>query len=353
MKDDIISKDYSSKNDSLEMLNFKSNPNNIKYLKDLTEDSYSFLLLDNTFCIFMSINEILFLIYANENNSILAYNLIKNKKITEIKNAHNQCITNFRYYCDKIDSKDLILSISSKDNNLKLWNIQNFECILHLKDIDKKGDLNSACFITDNNQNYIITSNYGLFSQPIKVFDFNGNKKKEMNNYNKKILFIYAFYDKKTSNNYVVTGTNIDLNSYDYCKNEIFNNYYENNNGGKDHSSIIIHMKKDIIELIESCDDGNIRIWNFHSAKLLKKINASNTYLYGICLWNKEYLFVGCEDKEIKLIDLENGKIINKLKGHSDSVLTIKKVKHPEYGECLLSQGNEKDQIKLWIIEKK
>ena len=350
MKDDILSKDISNKNNSSELF-FNSNPMNIKYLKDLTEDSYSFLLLDNTFCVFKSIDQILYLIYSNENNSILAYNLISNKKITEIKNAHNNNITNFRYYFDKKNFKDLIISISSQDNNLKLWNMQNFECILNLKDIDLKGDLNSACVLNDNNENYIITSNYGRFSLPIKVFDFNGNKIKEINNYNKKILFIDTFYDKKTSKNYIIAGTNIDVNSYDFNGGKIFKNYCENNNGEKGHSSIIILMMKDIIELIESCDDGNVRIWNFHSGELLKKINVCNTYLYGICLWNKQYLFVGCEDKEIKLINLENGKIINKLKGHSDSVLTIKKVIHPEYGECLLSQGNDKDQIKLWIIE--
>ena len=48
---------------------------------------------------FKSINtfDILYLIYTNENKSILFFDLINNKKIIEIKNAHNKFITNFRY----------------------------------------------------------------------------------------------------------------------------------------------------------------------------------------------------------------------------------------------------------------
>ena len=100
--------------------------------------------------------------------------------------------------------------------------------------------------------------------------------------------------------------------------------------------------------MIESSCDGNIRIWNFHSGYLLNKINIINGWLYGICLWNNEYLFVGCEDKTIKLIDINNKKIIKILEGHKDHVLTVKLINHPKYGECLISQGAGNDQIKLW-----
>ena len=40
------------------------------------------------------------------------------------------------------------------------------------------------------------------------------------------------------------------------------------------------------------------------------------------------------------------------MKGHFNSVLTIKKIKYPKYGDCILSQGYNEDQIKLWIINK-
>ena len=37
------------------------------------------------------------------------------------------------------------------------------------------------------------------------------------------------------------------------------------------------------------------------------------------------------------------------LKGHSDEVLTIKKISHPKYGDCLISQGLGNEKIKMWI----
>ena len=68
-----------------------------------------------------------------------------------------------------------------------------------------------------------------------------------------------------------------------------------------------------------------------------------------MCLWNDNYLFVGCKDETIKLIEIKKGLIIKSLTGHNDYVLTIKKIIHPEYGECLISQNCEESEIKLWI----
>ena len=61
---------------------------------------------------------------------------------------------------------------------------------------------------------------------------------------------------------------------------------------------------------------------------MLKKINVINKKLYGICLWNNNNLFVGCEDKTIKLININNDKIIKSLSGHEGSVIKIKRIIH-------------------------
>jgi WD40 repeat protein len=321
----------------------------MKYISDLANDSYVNLGSNNTFTVFKSINEILYLIYSNKNKSIICYDLNQQKKIAEIKKSHNEFITNFRYYYDHIKNRDIIMSISCEDNNLRLWDIKNLECILNIKSAYKDGYLFSACFLNDNNTNNIITSNcnnYGS-SEPIKVFDFNGNKIKEINNSNEETLFIDTYYDNITSKIYIITGNNGYIKSYDYNKNELYRKYYDNDNG--DHNSLIIKNDDDIIKIIESCFDGNIRIWNFHSGLLLNKIKINNGRLISICLWNNSYLYVGCSDKTIKLVELKNELVIKSLSGHNNNILTIKKVIHPKYGKCLLSQGWENDHIRLWI----
>ena len=48
-------------------------------------------------------------------------------------------------------------------------------------------------------------------------------------------------------------------------------------------------------------------------------------------------------------MDIVKKKTIKIFKGHENNVLTLKKINHPLYGECLISQGYEQDNIKLWI----
>ena len=348
--------DSNSKNKNIinqyENNNF-SDPNNVKYQYDLTEDSYcQYSFLDNIFCVFKSIDKILYLIYINENKSIIFYNLINKQKISEIKKAHKLSIFNFRHYLDKINKRDLILSISF-GNNIKVWDIKNLKCLLNMENIYDCGTIYSACFINDNNQNYIITSNsdypsnFGL----IKIFDFNGNKVKEINNSNDSTFFIDTYYDKRFLKYYIITGNYDYVKSYDYNNNKMYRKYCDSEDKEKDkscHISIVINDFENEIKMIESSYDGNIRIWNFHSGDLLKKIYVSKYQLNGICLWNNNYLFVGCHDKNIKLIELNKEKIID-IVGHKKYVLTIKKIIHPNFGECLISQGPLDDQIKLWI----
>ena len=87
----------------------------------------------------------------------------------------------------------------------------------------------------------------------------------------------------------------------------------------------------------------------FHSGLLLNKIEIINKYLYEMCLYNDNYLFVGWEDKTIKIVDIKSRNVFKSLLGHNNEVLTIKKIIHPKYGICLISQNWHESYIKLWI----
>ena len=91
------------------IIEYNSEPHEIEYLKDLTDDSYADFSYDNSFTVFKSINNILYLIYSNRNKSIISYDIIHNIKLNEIKKAHCALITNFRHYLDKIKKTDLII----------------------------------------------------------------------------------------------------------------------------------------------------------------------------------------------------------------------------------------------------
>ena len=96
-----------------------SGPLKIQFSKNIMNDKpdkYEYYFIDNTFCVFKSINNIIYLIFANKNDSIISYNLTNFQKINEIKNAHNREIIGFRHCLDIINKRDLIISISTYNN---------------------------------------------------------------------------------------------------------------------------------------------------------------------------------------------------------------------------------------------
>ena len=322
-----------------------------KFLKDLVSDSYNFIITDNTFTAFTSKDNILYLIYINQYNSfkngIIFFNLLDNKKITEIKEAHSQHISNVRHFFDKSKIIDIIMSISLYDSNIKLWNVHNLECITNIMNAYEDNWLNSACILYANNKNYIIAGCYQNEYELIKVFDFNGNELKKINDSNDDVVIIDTYYDNIFNKNYIITGNNGYVKSFIFEDNILYHKYHDNSN--KHHFSIVIFNKEENIKLIESSTDGFVRIWNFHTGVLLSKIQINKKKaLYGICLWNTEFLIVGCINKSIKIVELNNNKIIQELNRHKGGILTIKKIEHPKFGECLISQGNREGMIKLW-----
>ena len=331
---------------------FKGIYNEIEFVNNITKDSFSLLSLDNSFCIFQSMNNILYLIYSKINCSIISLNLIENKKINEIKNAHEENITNFRHYLDINNKRDLILSISSLNNNIKIWNINNYECLINIQNINNNGILKSAYFLCDNNLIYIITSNNNsnyFSSEGIKVFDLNGKLKKEIKDSNDNINFIDIYYDYNLLKIYIISGNNGNIKAYNYNENKIFMQYKDYKDYF-DHSSIVM-INKEIIKIIESSGNGYIRIWNFYSGELLKKIKVGNSYLYSICLLNNDNILVSCRDKKIKLIDIKNGLIKNEIININQEIITLKKLYDIHYINYIISQGKYDDQIKLWKIK--
>ena len=328
---------------------FSSFPKNIKFLRDFDiNDVYSPLNLDNSISIFKSINNIFYLIYSTEKISIISYNIIQNKKMSQIKKAHKSEIIQLKHYLDKINKRDLLLSLSSFC--LKLWNIINFECIFKIKSNTRY--IISACMLIDNNQNYIIEKKY-LYEynqEPIHVYDLKGNKINDIKDSMEYCYFIDIYYDIKNSKNYIITGNKGILKSFDFNKNEVYN-IYDNKYYGDNNLSVTINQKKDIIQIIGTCTSGYIVIWNFNTGELLKEIKISIA-LFGICLWNENYLFVGHSNGTIILIDLNNGEEVKVLKGHKNFVIGIKKIYISQYGECLISNGSENDKIKIWVNEK-
>ena len=326
--------------------------NNFGLKMSLTKNSYCFNNINNTFTLFNSFNDIIYLVYSTDNKSIISYDLYAQKINIEIKNAHKNYITNFRHCFIKPQKKDLIISLSDLDNHLKLWDANIWECLLVLENINNQGFLNSACFLNDNNNIYIISSNWNFNNtENIKVFNMKGEKVKDINDSNNNTVYIKSYYDIKKLKYYIITGNDGYIKSYDYYENKIYHKYSQKHMNNS-YYCIIIKYFKNILKIIGSCFDGFIRIWNFHSGDILNIISSGNKGLIGICLWNDNYLFYGTNDQLLKVINIEKGIVQNIFKGLKNNLCTLKKINHSQYGECLVSQGLLNDQIKLWSFNK-
>ena len=324
-------------------------PSNIKYVKNIT-DFNIMSCIEYSFCIFKSINDILILI-CSEVNSIISYNLNNFQKLSEIKNAQEN-IVSFRHLFDKYKKRDLIISVSSVKNNVKLWTFNNWKCLYNYIEPKNNDFLFSACFLDNNSQIFIIISKYcnDYPLDEIKVYDLTGKKIKEINNSKDKTVFIDSFFDNENSKHYIITGNRGNVKSFDFNNNQEYYTYaekYDNNH----HHSIVIKQNKDITLMFESDLYSFLRIWNFHSGIMLNKIEIDNKP-QGICLLNEKYLLIGSM-LYIKIYDFEEGKIIKNIDCENKEILVnIKVFTHPKLGECMVSQ-NYDDTIKLWIIDYK
>ena len=344
---------HMKKNNSICVNELFKNPKNIQFSNDLVKNSFAGYSYEDSFIVFKSYDNILQLVYATKEKSIISYDLNNNRNIFTQHRAHNNFITNFKYIYDELNNTDILMSLSKKDNNIKIWNANNWTTIGDIRNINKNNFLYSACFIKSGNEINIISSNgknlqseqLNVNFENMKLYNLNGEFINEINETNDCTYFIDTYYDYNLSKNFLLTGNYNYVKSYDFDDGHLYHKYFENNNGI--HPSVIINKIGEKIKLIESCEDGNIRIWGFHSGELIRKIKTENNNLYGICLWNENFIFVGCKDQNIKIIELKNGLLIKNLKGHNGRIICFKKITQ-DNKDFLFSQGLD-GTIKQWI----
>ena len=354
-----------SNNTENSLLNPKySNTPNIIFQVNIISDSYNPYNISNCFCVFSSVNNVSYCIYQSINKSVICFNLdteqvntIIKFKIQEDKEENEEVeeeeelefINSFKYFI--FDKKEFLLMVSAGSRSIKVLDFSNFNCLLNISKIYEEGYLNSACFLNNENNIYIITCNCQGFEN-IKIYNLEGEIVKEIKETNDNNYYIDVYYDSINKINYIITCNKDCLRAYNFNNNEIFNEYFDENSEG--HFNFLIKKIGAITQLIESSYDGCIRIWNFHTGMMLKKIkNICDEGLNEICFLNDQYLFVGCNDDSIKLIDIDNGQIITCTKRHYTGVINVKKIYLEKYGECLISQAWKDSNIKLWLIYEK
>ena len=89
-----------------------------------------------------------------------------------------------------------------------------------------------------------------------------------------------------------------------------------------------------------------IRIWDLVNKIIYKQINYDADYGYGIIPWNNIYTMVACKSCFV-IINIEESKMIKKitLDNTNHSLLTIRKIKINQLGECLIGSDDNNNII--------
>ena len=169
----------------------------IHFSKSIVTDAIYYIIRSdieiNLFEAFKTIDNIPYLVYINKDNFIIFYDLNNNKKTFEIKNGHNDNISYIRYYLDQLNKRDLLLTISHLENNIKVWDINNLECILYIDSGNK--DIFSANFLYSDNQINIISlyQENVLYSDEFNIYNLNGDQIDEIKYPSMKIFYFIYF----------------------------------------------------------------------------------------------------------------------------------------------------------------
>ena len=291
-------------------------------------------------------------------------NMKQNYKFTENNKGNDNNIIDTEINQENNINNKKNDDILTKENNLNENHIDNDFNETNIIDNNIENDIIHNDII-NNNDNHLNQSDNDLIGEEDNLSnDNNFNNNSDNNSHNNdnnninnninefeydNIYFVETYFDKINNYTYIIACCSQYVKSYNYNLNILYHKYQEHEMENRIHSSAIINESGNITKLIESSIDGYLRIWNFHECILLKRIKIDTGSIKGICLWDDNHILIGCDDKSIKVVDINNEYTIRVLFGHQKIACCIKTINHDKHGKCIVSKGWGDDVIKLWI----
>ena len=343
----------------------KDKPKIFKVKTCLTKDSQinspaSFIkaVIDDSFALFTSKMNQLLLIYSNSNEyitySLICYDLKNKCNIVKIAKAHNDRIYTIIHFFDKNIKEDLVLT-SSFDKKIKIWNLH--DCSLVFTKIPEYNFKYSTHLLSSNiiyydKKYYTLVSAFDLYSNGLDLlyYDYDG-KKNALENSADKTNHLTVYYNKDIP--YILAGNFKNIKIFDFAKKKLIKTYKDQDKNINYNTVIIYENEKELKDLICSCSDGYIRIWDYNSNVLKHAIfSLFEGWIFGLCLIDKKYLLAGCGDSTIKEFDLETNQLILTLNRNKNSYYELFAIKLYEINSkrYLISHSDD-GMIEIWEEE--
>ena len=324
--------------------NFVTNPN-FKLKKTIIEMKCCFGLND-IFDVYNASNDNneLYLISPGkkgENSSILITRIKDNKLIKELEGFKGQ-IHFLKHFYNKNDKINYLVT-SYKGSTVRLWNLLNYNLIYSLNINYSENTRIYSClsYFPRNKDSYLITSsNEDKDADYTKIYDFyTSNFIGNLQLTNTKDIF-YLLLWNKNNNDYVI-GTSNSLIFINNIETRQIHKILESHEILSNFNSACLIKKDDVDYLYVSTVRGCIIVWDLDKFIIKENISYKSSYFCNIIQWSEKYILVaeknnGC----ILVIDIQSNKVISVMNNiHDFFAMCLKKIKHPIYGECLLSSA--------------
>ena len=330
-------------------------PQNLKFKQDIVTTNTKGGLND-IFEVYNSIKDNKqYLISPNKNNFNLDIITLIDNKIQISLKGHLKKVTNIRYFLNYYNSNEYLIS-GDEDRIVILWDITNNYSEKYKIDTQYNDIIYSCLLVFDNNDGYIITSTYGISEEDeksaTKIYSIekNGEFVGYINNTNNNsVYYLLSWVNKKDNKNYIIQFSYMKIFINNLLENELYAELTQEQK--LSHYSGFVYETENKSYLYSSSKNGFINIWDLYSKKLINNINISGSILCHMIQWDEKYAIVAdYNGKSFKIIDIKNFYVVKDITGgHNKEVKTIKKIKHPLYGDSILSAGNDYT-IKLWCI---
>ena len=314
--------------------------------------------IDRTFTVFKSLKNEYLLIYSYSENyknySLKCYDILKDKSMTKVQNAHSERIFTCSHFLDKYNMRDLLIT-SAFDKKIKIWNITNNFQVIYEKKPDyyfkENTYLLSENILSDKNKIYLIVSAYEINSSGYDLLYYNTSKKidwRHFENSRDNTNFLDIFYNN--GNPEIITANLGNVKIYNFQNKNLIKLFHDNNNKLNYLSAIV---KKDSFNnknIIVSAGDGLLRIWDYNNPNnLLQSIKTYlNVWLIGLELINDRYLLAAGADGNIKEFDLKKNFMSRNLNRNNstDPLFTLRYININ--GRDFLFSHSHKGLIELW-----
>ena len=325
-------------------VDFKDNPQNLKFNEYLTSN-HSAANLAN-FDVYIGLKDhIEYLIYNNKSNYNLEIMRIKDKTIITSLKGHNSKTRVIRYY-SKDNKEEYILSCD-KDKLVIIWDIQNNFNKKYTIQSKYKGNINDALLLFNifNNNYILLSSEYN--NEYSKLYEFKEKTKYVKNIYRTNENNTYFIIPWLYKNKYYIIECGYQIISV--------NNMLEDENYAilkkdPDSNHFWGYIFNDNYLCVSDSDNKFIRIWDLVNKIIYKQIRYEADYSFGIIPWNNIYTIVACFDCFV-IINIEESKMVKKVKLENTNpwLLTIRKIKTIQLGECLIGSDSY-NNIRLFSL---